>query len=172
MDFFETVAFPWVVGEEGGLSMDPRDRGNWTGGHPGVGTLKGTKYGVSAMEYPNLDIANLTLGQAHDIAQSKYWRPAGCDQLPTAVALCVFDFAYNAGVHESVKILQRALGLTEDGAFGPHTQAAATAEDPRYVVSKFTAARNDAYMQMHGWNVYGQGWRDRALATQQKALSL
>lgn len=172
MDFFASIAFPWVEDVEKGFTKDPRDAGNWTGGHVGAGILKGTKYGVSAKSFPDLDIENLTMQDAASIARTKYWTPAGCDHLPEAVALCVFDFAYNAGVHESVKILQRALGLTEDGAFGSHTQAAATAEDPRYVVSKFTAARIDAYTQMHGWNTFGQGWRDRALHTQQKALSL
>lgn len=30
-------AFDRLLGNEGGLSMDPNDPGNWTGGHVGVG---------------------------------------------------------------------------------------------------------------------------------------
>lgn len=172
MNFFETTAFPWVVGEEGVLSLDPRDRGNWTGGHEGVGVLKGTKYGVSAAAYPDLDIANLTLQQAHDIARFKYWTPAGCDQLPQGVALCVFDFAYNAGVHESVMVLQRALSVPRDGVFGPHTLAAVQSEDPRIVVSKFTDRRIEAYRQMPQWDIDGAGWRNRALAAREMGIAV
>jgi hypothetical protein len=38
---------------EGGLSMDERDPGNWTGGAIGKGELRGTKYGISAQTYPH-----------------------------------------------------------------------------------------------------------------------
>ena len=41
--------------EEGTLSLDPTDTGNWTGGAVGRGTLVGTKYGISAASYPTLE---------------------------------------------------------------------------------------------------------------------
>ena len=44
---------------EGGFTNDPNDRGNWTSGKIGVGELKGTKYGISAMAYPLEDIKNI-----------------------------------------------------------------------------------------------------------------
>ena len=40
---FETV-FDRLIGHEGGWSDDPRDPGNWTGGRPNVGQLKGTNF--------------------------------------------------------------------------------------------------------------------------------
>jgi lysozyme family protein len=172
MDFFEDIAFPWVEGIEGGFTKDPRDPGNWTGGYVGGGTLKGTKYGVSAAAYPTLDIENLTMQDAARIARPKYWDAAHCDDMPQAVALCVYDFAYNAGVHESVKVLQRTLGIQQDGFYGHETHDALWSQDPRAVVSNFTQQRINAYMQMRGWNVYGHGWRDRSLATEQKAYQL
>lgn len=60
-------AFELTVGHEGGYGNDKRDRGNWTTGVIGEGELKGTKYGVSAMSYPDYDIENLTLEQAEKI---------------------------------------------------------------------------------------------------------
>ena len=42
-------AFDWVMKWEGIFSDDPNDPGNWTGGQPGKGILKGTKFGISAM---------------------------------------------------------------------------------------------------------------------------
>ena len=37
------LSFDRVVGHEGGLSLDRNDRGNWTSGKIGVGSLNGTK---------------------------------------------------------------------------------------------------------------------------------
>jgi len=53
-----------VLKEEGGLSLDRHDKGNWTGERVGVGALKGTKYGIAASSYPDLDIRHLTVEQA------------------------------------------------------------------------------------------------------------
>jgi lysozyme family protein len=74
-----------------------------------------------------------------------------------------------------VKVLQRALGFPPsevDGLIGPETMTAVSGQDPRILAQDFTTARIDAYMQMSEWHIDGQGWRDRALATQQRALSL
>ena len=60
-------AFERLIGHEGNFTNDKDDRGNWTTGIIGKGQLKGTKYGISAMTYPQLDIKNLTLDQAKQI---------------------------------------------------------------------------------------------------------
>lgn len=172
MSFFADEAFPWLHDREGGLSMDPKDKGNWTGGEVGVGELRGTKYGVSAAQFPTLDIVNLTLDQAQGIAKTQYWDPWYGDQVPPMVALCVFDFAYNAGVHEAIIVLQRALGVEEDGNCGPVTRAAAHCRDPRLIVNDFTVERIHAYTQMPTFPTYGKQWIARANLTAQKALRL
>ena len=61
------LMFDKLIGAEGGFQNDPKDRGNWTSGIIGKGECKGTKYGVSAMAYPDLDIENLTIEQAKKI---------------------------------------------------------------------------------------------------------
>lgn len=96
MSFFEQ-ADAIVAGIEAGFTKIPEDPGNWTGGRPGVGVLKGTKYGIAASAYPNLDIENLTLEQARDIRKRKYWDASKCDSLPWEWALCVYDCAINQG---------------------------------------------------------------------------
>lgn len=67
------AAFALTVGEEGGFSQDPRDGGNWTGGAPGKGSLRGTKYGISAASYPTLHIDALTLADAKAIYRRDFW---------------------------------------------------------------------------------------------------
>ena len=172
MSFFTDTAFPWVHGEEGNFSNDPKDKGNWTGGAVGVGVLKGTKYGISAAQYPDLDIQNLTLDDAHRISKRVYWDRFGGDEILPAVALGVFDFGYNAGVHESVKVLQRAVGVAGDGDLGPATQAAIACRAPGKVVQSFTQERIRAYKLMGGFPSYGDGWIKRAVDTEAKALSV
>lgn len=172
VSFFNEVAFPYVVGEEGRLSMDPLDPGNWTGGKCNVGTLLGTKFGVSAKSYPHLDIANLTLEDARVIAKNDYWDKFHGDSLLPAIALCVFDFGYNAGVHESVTLLQRALRITEDGICGPKTIGAANIAITRVLLRNFTDERMAFYQRLPGFPHEGKGWMKRAALTMQNAMAL
>src|ERR1700761_713856 len=106
MDF--QTAFQSLIGNEGGYSLDPHDRGNWTGGAINVGECKGTKFGISAAAYPNLDIANLTLEAVAPIYQRDYWAAAGCDFVPDVVKFDLFDLAVNSGVNRAIKVLQSA----------------------------------------------------------------
>lgn len=99
--------FKIVVGHEGGFQKNPVDRGNWTGGRQGVGVLKGTKYGVSAMAYPDLDIENLTLEQAKQIYFKDYWLKLGLDKFEPALRLIAFDAAINHGVSAALAILNK-----------------------------------------------------------------
>ena len=46
MDF--GTAFDRLIGNEGVLSLDPRDRGNWTGGRTNLAGDQGTEDGLSA----------------------------------------------------------------------------------------------------------------------------
>lgn len=92
-------AFAFITGPqiEGRLSLDPHDPGNWTGGQISVGTLKGSKYGISAARYPREDIANLTLERAKFLYNRDYWLPHKCDTMEWGKALMVFDSAVNGG---------------------------------------------------------------------------
>lgn len=113
-DTFTTV-FRVLIGEEGGYSNDPQDPGNWTGGKTNVGQLRGTKFGISAAAWPDVDIVNLTIDQAQLIYHGHYWSPIHGDSLPSMLALIVFDAAVNNGVARAVQWLQMALGGQEQG---------------------------------------------------------
>lgn len=162
--------FAYVVGVEGKLSLDPQDRGNWTGGKVGVGELKGTKYGISAASYPLLDIANLSLSDAKAIGRRDFWDKLSGDSLPWGTALLLYDFGYNAGISEAARVAQHALGLTVDGVLGAKTLAALQVALPQFAFA-FTAWRIMAYTQMAGWPHEGAGWTVRALTTFAKATS-
>lgn len=166
-----TDAFAYVVGEEGKLSLDPKDRGNWTGGKVGIGELKGTKYGISAASYPTLDIPNLSLQDAKAIAKRDYWDKVSGDNLRYGIALCLFDFGYNSGIAEAISCAQAAVDLTRDGVLGPKTLSALKLTSLVGFVAEFTAARIKAYTLMPEFPHDGEGWMARANLTAQKALA-
>lgn len=89
-----------------------------------------TKYGITKRDYPNEDIANLTLAHAHAIYRRDYWDRLGLDDVTNRYAAAeVFDTAVNCGVGKAAQIAQRAcryLGehITVDGVMGPATRGA------------------------------------------------
>lgn len=161
MSGFET-AFEIIVDVEKGLSMDPNDPGNWTGGRCGIGQLKGTKYGISAATYPHLDIADLTLEQAKALYHRDFWKAAQCDLLQWPLSLCVFDGAVQHDPVDARKLLQKAVGARQDGHIGPQTLSAAQkAGGWREAAVRYLNTRLDYYQSLGGWGRYGDGWVNR-----------
>lgn len=163
--------FAYLVDVEKGLSMDPNDRGNWTGGRVGVGELRGTNYGISAAAHPTLWIAALSLEDAQALFEGEYWNAIQGDQLPYPLALCLADDAYNHGVDLAVRTLQHVLGVIVDGKMGSKTTARAKAADTYTTVVSFQAARAMEYAQDPNVARYGADWfRERVLGTTLAAL--
>ena len=141
-------AFEWVVGVEGGLSTDRNDRGNWTGGEVGKGEFKGTKYGISAFSYPDLDIANLTLDDAKRIYHKDYWLASKADTLRWDMALVQFDSAVQHHPTTALRFLEAA------------------GQNPLLYLS----IRINFYTKIDTWPRYGDEWMDR-LAKLMKEIS-
>ena len=154
-------AFKRLIGHEGGYSTDRRDPGNWTGGRVGVGTLKGTKFGLAANTYPNLDIKNLTLAQAKAIYKKDWWDRLGADGMHSAIVSQLWDFAINAGKSRAIKELQQAVGVPADGIIGPQTLSAVNSHDLNDVILSLTAERLKFYTSLSTFKTYGKGWTNR-----------
>lgn len=154
-------AFGRLMGHEGVLSLDPNDSGNWTGGGVGLGVLKGSKYGVSAASYPNEDIPNLTRERAKEIFRNDFWNKVKADKLFDGVAWQASDFAYNSGPGIAIRYLQRALGVADDGIWGPHSQAAADAASETDTIMLLVADRIDFLTRRQNWQSQGKGWMRR-----------
>lgn len=149
-------AFELLIGNEGEFSNDAKDSGNWTSGRIGIGKLLGTKYGISAASYPKLDIANLTLQEAKIIYRQDFW----LEELPPFIAFDFFDTAVNSGKKRAILLLQKSLGVVEDGKFGPKTVAALAQATPR-LSSIFNAHRLIFMANTSSWETYGKGWARR-----------
>ena len=157
-------AFKITVGHEGGLALHRQDRGNWTSGKVGVGELKGTKYGISAMAYPKEDIKNLTIERAKQLYKRDYWDKCRCDELPNAIRFHVFDVAVNSGIVRAIQTLQQAAGTKDDGIIGPATLAAVRSKEPCDLLLMFYSFRIAFYTSIGTFGTFGKGWMNRVAA--------
>ncbi len=155
-------AFERLIGVEAGFTKDPKDPGNWTSGRVNVGELKGTKYGIAASTYPHEDIANLTLERAKSIYYVDWWLAAGGDVLDSAIMYQLWDFAINSGMGNAKRMLQRTVGVTDDGKVGPVTLAAVSKIDLNDFLFKYNANKIRYYTSLTTlWPTYGRGWMNR-----------
>ncbi len=160
-----------TLASEGGLSLERTDPGNWTGGKVGKGTLKGTKYGISAAAFPALDIANLTLDDVKPIYKARYWDETGGDTLPSGFDLAVFDYAVNSGPVRALRDAQTVIGTPADGKFGPATRAKAAGAGVGEI--KALCAKRLSFMRSLAiWKTYGKGWSARVAKIEAKAVAM
>ena len=140
-------AFERLIGHEGVLSNDPRDPGGLT------------KYGISERSYPGVNVAALTLDEAKAIYLRDFWAPL--PDIPGAAKFQLFDVAVNSGVRTALKMLQRAIGVTDDGVFGPISQAALGHFDDAALALLLGAERLDFWTALPTWPAFGKGWARR-----------
>ena len=145
MDF--DTAFSRLIDSEGGYINNPADPGGET------------KFGISKRSYPDLDIANLTVDQARTIYYDDFWRVLG-DAHP-AIKFQVFDFAVNSGIQTAIRKLQLAVGVADDGHWGPKSTAALASMDLNDVLMRFAAQRLLFMTSLPTWGEFGRGWARR-----------
>jgi lysozyme family protein len=127
-DFF--LAIPYIRNNEGGYTNTPGD----TGGE--------TYMGISRNNFPNWDgwievdsakplvhgeiIDNVQLsGDVNDFYHDNFWKPISGDNISDqGAATYILDTAVNTGVKQAVKIVQRTIGVPDDGVFGPQSLSA------------------------------------------------
>lgn len=140
-----------------------------------------TKYGITAAQYPKLDIANLTYDQAFAIYVRDYWPQAKADQLPRPLNALTYDLCVTSGPKNAIRILQRAVGATDDGIWGPKTKAAAEAAcstTPKMLAAtRLFTEKRIAFYQAIVKNDSSQakflnGWINRAVRSQNFAQAL
>ena len=150
-----------ICGNEGGFQADPNDRGNWTGGQLGKGLLLGTKWGISAAQYPGLDIKNLTVDRACEIYTRDYLLPLNSEQFEDGLAYQLLDAAVHSGVPAASRMVQRAVGVAADGDVGPVTRAAVALRSESDLIMLFLSERLDYLSRLSAWASYGAGWARR-----------
>lgn len=138
---------------EGGYVNNPNDPGGET------------NWGISKRAYPKLDIRALTRDQAKALYRRDFWDRVDGDRMIArgfgAVAFQAFDFAVNSGIETAVRYLQRAVGVADDGHWGPISQAALDAMSVSDIVLRLNAERLDFMTRLSNWPNASRGWARR-----------
>lgn len=107
------------------------------------------------------DVRLMTEAEGDAIYLANYWLPY-CPNLPAGLDQMFFDTDVNEGVGEAIKILQVALGIANDGKWGPQTDAAVKAiSDVPAVISAFSKRRALVYTETSGYTHFGADWERR-----------
>lgn len=145
MDKFDTF-IERVLGHEGGYVNHPSDPGGET------------KWGIAKRSYPSVNIKELTREQAKDIYRRDFWDKIDGNKLHEDVAFQVLDAAVNHGPGNSIRWLQRAAGVADDGVLGPISHAAIARVPAVDLVLRFNAERLEFYTKLSTWSTFGKGW--------------
>lgn len=149
---FDNV-FDRVMGHEDGYVNDPDDPGGET------------KWGISKRSYPTFNIANLTRDDARMIYEQDFWKRINGSRLIErgfdGVSFQLMDFALNSGIETAVRYLQRAVGVADDGHWGPISQAALEKKSESDLIMLLIAERMEFQTKLKNWLSHGKGWTRR-----------
>jgi lysozyme family protein len=157
-----------ILHHEGGYVNHPKD----PGGETNLGVTKrvyeewgGTK-----------EMVDLTVEDVAPIYEKNYWGRTKCDDLPSGLDLCVFDFAVNAGPGRAAKYLQQIIGTTVDGGIGPNTLKAVynyvEEVGVQGMIEEYQSGRQSYYEQLSTFETFGRGWTRRVSETTEEAIAL
>ena len=157
-----------ILHHEGGYVNHPED----PGGETNLGVTKrvyqewgGTK-----------DMKDLTFDDVAPIYKKNYWDKMKCDDLPSGLDLCVFDFGVNAGPGRAAKYLQSLIGTVADGGIGPNTLAKlkeyTDKTGVKETITNYQNERQSYYEKLSTFKTFGRGWTRRVEETTKLALEL
>ena len=156
-----------VLKSEGGNDDDPADHGGRT------------SRGITQREYnawlkergrPFKDVWTASDEDVAAIYLQEYWLPL-CDGFPLGVDYLYFDTSVLAGPHRAATLLQRALGLSEDGRVGPITRQAVGQMDPAVLIQRYSDAKARFYKSLNQPR-FTKGWLNRVIESRATALGM
>ena len=161
MDDAYNDALKFVLRWEGGFADVPGDAGGRT--------MKGVTQRVydawrAGQGKPPADVAKISDAELSAIYADNYWKKALCNVLQSHIDLVQFDTAVNMGPNRAVKMLQQAVGVAADGAFGPATKQACDSCSPPDTVASYCSIREALYRhfaEAPGQEKFLAGWLNR-----------
>jgi lysozyme family protein len=146
-------AFDLLIGHEGGYANHPSD--------PGGETMWGITARVARQAGYRGAMRDLPRDTAKTIARNQYWSAVRAEDLPLGIRFDVFDTGYNSGTGTAIKILQRAVGVSDDGVFGRQTLNAVLSQKPYRISMRFNSERLLYLTSLSTWSTFGKGWARR-----------
>lgn len=168
--FFE--ALPFILKEEGGYVNDPQDSGGAT--NKGV-TQKTYDAFRKSQGYEERAVRYLTKEEASKI-YAGIWESCKASKLPNGLNVLHFDFAVNAGNKQAAKILQRTVGVEDDGIIGPVTLEKIMSTNTEDMIHEYSEFRRVFYRSLATARQkdlkFLKGWLLRTNRAARLALSL
>ena len=157
-----------VLKSEGGYVDHPSD----PGGRTNLGVTQRVWEEWVGHPLSEKDMKALTPEKVAPMYEMKYWRTSYCEKLPQGLNLLVFSMAVNSGSGRAVKLLQRCLGLVEDGIIGARTMAKIQECRVADLIERYSATRKEFYEGLKLFPVFGKGWLNRVEKERLEALEL
>lgn len=162
-------AYALVAEAEGGYQNHPNDTGNYNSRRE----LVGTNWGISAPVYEDwigrpptaAEMRAMSATEARSIYKARFWDDILGDHIQSQdVANIFFDGRVNHG-RTGVRLMQRVLGVAQDGIVGLITLQALNRANPVQVFEQYKEARRAFYHQLvnnnQDYRVFLQGWLNR-----------
>lgn len=162
------LAFAWRSDNDGQpYHVDAHDPG------------KGTAWGVTESTWSTAVEHGYVEGSLRDadkdalsrVLHCMFWNAIKGDDLPAGVDQVVFDMAMVSGPGRAARLLQRALGVEQDGWIGPLTLNAATLAYPRALIGRLTLQDEAFFGSLSTFTYFGRGWDRRALDCMNAAMA-
>lgn len=161
-----------ILRHEGGFVNHPKDPGGMTN----LGVTKAVWESYIGRNATEAEMRALTPATVAPLYRRNYWNAVSGDELPAALALCVFDFAVNAGPARANRYLQSLVRVAQDGKTGAMTVSAANAfvaaHGERQSVTAYQEARRGYYRSLSTFSTFGKGWLRRVDETETEALEM
>ena len=156
-----------ILKYEGGNDDDPDDHGGRTS--RGITQREYTAW-LAEYKRPDADVWEASQVDIDQIYFDSYWMPL-CYDLPTPIDFLYFNMNVNAGPHRAMILLQRSLGVPDDGRYSPVTRAAIAKTDPKAFVGQFKS-HCDSFYRSLGQPKFLRGWLNRDVEAAQVAQAM
>ena len=164
---FET-ALKAILKVEGNFVNHPADPGGMTN----LGVTKKVWEEWCGQSVDEAEIRALSPEKVTPLYKIKFWDMIQGNKLPHGVDLCVFDCAVNSGVRRASKLLQRAVGVEEDGLIGHITLTACAAVDADFIIQRFSEERLAFLQSLPTFSTFGKGWTRRVAQMRDEAQAI
>lgn len=157
-----------LLKHEGGYVNHPKDPGGMTN----LGVTKRVWEAYIGKEVTEDDMRNLTPYVVAPLYKTRYWDAVKGDELPAGVDMCVFDCAVNSGAGRAVRLLQKTVGVKDDGMIGPATLNAVKSKAVQDVIEGFTDHRQKFLESLPTFGDFGKGWTRRVVEVEDQSKRL
>jgi lysozyme family protein len=165
----QNLVLNWVGLSEGGYVNHkddpggPTDRGITQKTYDAWNKLKGR---------PRKTVKGITKTESEEIIVSQYFTPIRFNDLPSGLDYSVADTSVNSGPSRAAKLLQKVLGISQDGVIGTQTLAAIKGKDIKSLIIKYNDARLSFMQSLSTWRTFGKGWTTRVTDVKNRSYKM